>query len=75
VRDPFEGVDPDRKYTHPAWTYVPNDAPGTHRVLNMAHYEGIVLSVHFFEEDQWSRVEGSAVMVAPGVAFMAAHVF
>jgi hypothetical protein len=74
VGDPFDGVDPDRKYTHPACAYVPSDPPGAHRVLNMAHYEGIVLSVHFFT-DQWRRVEGSAVMVAPGVAFTAAHVF
>ena len=39
----------------------------------MAHYEGIVLSAHFFT-DTWSRVTGSAVMVAPGIAFTAAHV-
>jgi hypothetical protein len=71
--NPFEGVDPNRQFACPAHTYVPNDPPGVYRLPNMAHYEGIVLSVHYFTE-KWSRVDGSAVMVAPGIAFTAAHV-
>jgi Trypsin-like peptidase domain len=51
----------------------PNDPPGVYPVNNMAHYNGVFLSVHFVT-DEWSTVEGSAVMVAPGVAFAAAHV-
>jgi hypothetical protein len=39
----------------------------------MAHYDGVVLSVHFTMDD-WSTVEGSAVMIAPGIAVAAAHV-
>lgn len=41
----------------------------------MAKYDGVLLSVHFFSElSDWNTVEGSAVLVAPGVAITAAHV-
>jgi trypsin-like peptidase len=73
VLNPFKGVDPSRTFTIQPGIFVPNDPPGAYYVSNMAHYEGMVLSVHFFT-DKWSRVEGSAVMVAPGIAFTAAHV-
>ena len=53
--------------------FIPNDAPGTYTVGNMAHYDGILLSVHFWTEEK-QFVEGSAVMVAPGIAIAAAHV-
>jgi hypothetical protein len=53
--------------------FVPNDAPGTYTVHNMAHYDGVLLSVHFSTAEK-QFVEGSAVMVAPGIAIAAAHV-
>jgi hypothetical protein len=73
VLDPFEGVDPNRVFNFEAGVFVPNDPPGVYPVHNMAHYDGALLSVHFIA-DGWSMVEGSAVMVAPGIAFAAAHV-
>ncbi len=39
----------------------------------MAHYRGLLLSVHFVTET-WGTLEGSAVMVAPGIAITATHV-
>lgn len=53
--------------------FVPNDPPGAYQIGNMAHYDGVILSVHF-KGDTWSTVEGSAVMIAPGIALAAAHV-
>jgi hypothetical protein len=56
--------------------YVPNDPPGvgTLRVENMAHYEGLLLGVLFLEKYKCG-VFGSAVMVAPGIAVTATHIF
>jgi len=73
VDDPFEGIDPNKEFHFESGVFVPNDPPGVYPVFNMAHYEGILLSVHFFT-DEWKRMEGSAVMVAPGIAFAATHV-
>lgn len=73
VLDPFEGVDPNRQFNFECAVYVPNDPPGVNFVRNMAHYNGLLLSLHVLT-DEMSRVEGSAVMVAPGVAYTAAHV-
>jgi hypothetical protein len=52
----------------------PNEPSGAYLIENMASFHGAVLSVHFFTKE-WNTVEGSAVMVAPGIAFGAAHVF
>ena len=73
VQDPFDGIDPDRKIYVEMGMFTPNDPPGVYAVHDMAHYDGMVLSVHFFTE-KWSSVEGTAVMVAPGIAIAAAHV-
>jgi hypothetical protein len=73
VLNPFAGVDPKRAFNFEHGVFVPNDPPGVYPVHNMAHYDGVLLSVHFIT-DAWSTVEGSAVMVAPGIAFAAAHV-
>ncbi len=75
VLDPFDGLDPATPIQIDRKTFVPIAPPGVGpRLLrNMAHYEGVLLSVHFIEDGR-SRVEGSAVMVAPGIAFMATHV-
>ncbi len=73
VLNPFDGVDPNRVFNFETGVFVPNDPPGVYPVHNMAHYDGVLLSVHFIT-DGWSTVEGSAVMVAPGIAFAAAHV-
>jgi hypothetical protein len=55
------------------YRFVPNDPPGVYRIDNMAHYNGVLLSVHF-GTNEWTTVEGSAVMVAPGIALAGAHV-
>jgi hypothetical protein len=73
VANPFEGVGPDTRFVIEQGVFVPNDPPGAYPVHNMAHYDGALLSVHFVG-DTWSTMEGSAVMVAPGVALAAAHV-
>jgi hypothetical protein len=73
VSNPFEGLGPDTKIHIEQGVFVPNDPPGVYPIYNMAHYNGVLLSVHF-ATDTWSTVEGSAVMVAPGIAFAAAHV-
>jgi hypothetical protein len=75
VSDPFDGLNPATSIHIDGKTFVPNDPPGVGpRLLpNMAHYEGVLLSVHFIEDER-NKVEGSAVMVAPGIAFMATHV-
>jgi hypothetical protein len=55
--------------------FTPGDPPGVGAMMlpNMAHYQGVVLSVHFVAEGR-NCLYGSAVMVAPGIAFMATHV-
>ena len=73
VSNPFEGVGPDTQIQIEQGVFVPNDPPGVYPIHNMAHYHGVLLSVHF-ATNTWSTVEGSAVMVAPGIAFAAAHV-
>ncbi len=58
------------------WVFVANDPPGLHEVMNLAHYGGIVLSIGFFQDNgTWNTVEGSAVMVGPGIVATATHVF
>ena len=71
--DPFEGVDSSIPLQFGQATFTPNDPPGIHRIANMAHYRGLLLSVHFVTET-WGTLEGSAVMVAPGIAITATHV-
>ena len=73
VSNPFEGADSSALINIEQGVFVPNDPPGVYVVENMAHYDGVLLSVHFLH-DEWSTVEGSAVMIAPGIAFAAAHV-
>jgi hypothetical protein len=73
VSNPFEGADQNVPINIEQGIFVPNDPPGVYVVNNMAHYNGALLSVHFLT-DEWSTVEGTAVMVAPGIAFSAAHV-
>jgi hypothetical protein len=73
VSNPFEGVDPDTQIYIEQGRFVPNDPPGVYPVHNLAHYNGVLLSVHFVTEDS-TRIDGSAVMVAPGIAVTAAHV-
>ena len=74
VSNPFEGENSSRPINIEQGVFVPNDPPGVYVVNDMAHYQGALLSVHFLKEKEWSTVEGSAVMVAPGIAFTAAHV-
>ena len=73
VTNPFEGIDPGATFNIEQGVFVPNDPPGVYPIYNMAHYDGMLLSVHF-STDKWSTVEGSAVMVGPGIAIAAAHV-
>jgi hypothetical protein len=66
---------PDVKLVIDQGVFVPNDPPGSYVIQDMAKYDGVLLSVHFFSElSDWNTVEGSAVLVAPGVAITAAHV-
>jgi hypothetical protein len=75
VSNPFESENSNRTINIEQGVFVPNDPPGVYIVENMAHYNGVLLSVHFHSQtEEWTTVEGSAVMVAPGVAFAAAHV-
>jgi hypothetical protein len=71
IRNPRDGAGSDINIE--TGVFVPNDPPGVYRIDNMAHYNGVLLSVHF-ATDTWSTVEGSAVMVAPGIALAAEHV-
>ena len=71
--DPTESMGPDEQIHIEQGVFVPNDPPGIYPVYNLAHYNGTLLSIHFHAED-WMTVEGSAVMVAPGIAITAAHV-
>ena len=73
VSNPFEGLDPATQIQIERRVFVPNDPLGVYPIYNMAHYDGVLLSVHF-ATNTWSTVEGSAVMVAPGVAIASAHV-
>lgn len=73
VSKPFDGLDPATVFEIVHSRYIPNDPPGVHSVNNLAFYDGILLSVHF-STNKWSTVEGSAVMVAPGVALASTHV-
>jgi hypothetical protein len=72
ISNPFEDL-ADPPFNVEQRVFVPNDPPGAYTIENMAHYHGTVLSVHYCT-DEWNSVEGSAVMVAPGIAFTAAHV-
>src|SRR5271166_788752 len=73
IANPFEGVDSSIPLQFEPATFTPNDPPGIYRIANMAHYRGLLLSVHFVTET-WGTLEGSAVMVAPGIAITATHV-
>jgi hypothetical protein len=55
------------------YRFIPTDPPEVYLIDNMAHYNGVLLSVHF-GTNEWTTVEGSAVMVAPGIALTGAHV-
>jgi hypothetical protein len=75
VADPFHGVAPGTSINIDQWMFKPpNEPSGAYLIENMACFHGAVLSVHFFT-NEWNVVEGSAVMIAPGIAFGAAHVF
>ena len=73
VADPLDGFPHDAKIHIEQGLFVPNDPPGAYPIYDLSHYKGVVLSVHF-RGDTWSTVEGSAVMIAPGIAATAAHV-
>jgi hypothetical protein len=73
VLDPFKDADQNRVFKFEAGGFAPNDPPGVYPIHNMAHYKGVLLSMHFIEDDL-SQVDGSAVMIAPGIALAAAHV-
>jgi hypothetical protein len=45
--NPFEGVGPDTQIQIEQGVFVPNDPPGVYPIHNMAHYNGVFLSVHF----------------------------
>jgi S1-C subfamily serine protease len=70
--DPFDAPDFGRVCIERR-PYVPNDPPGFYEIADMSHYEGMLLSIHFFTS-QWSTIEGSAIMIAPGIALTALHV-
>ncbi len=73
VAKPFEGAPLDTEIHIGQCVFVPNDPIGVYHVEDMSHYRGTLLSVHF-ATSTWSSVEGSAVMVAPGIALTAFHV-
>jgi hypothetical protein len=72
VQSPFDG--PSRKLQLSQGVFVPNDKPGFYEQPDLAWYRGTILTVHLVKEGAWSRVDGSAVMVAPGIAVSAFHV-
>ena len=58
------------------WVFVANDPPGLHEVMNLAHYGAWFLASAFSRTmGTWITVEGSAVMVGPGIVATATHVF
>jgi hypothetical protein len=69
----LDKLDPNMTIKIEQGIFVPNDPPGSYIIQNMAKYNGVLLSVHYFTRD-WNTVEGSAVLVAPGVAITTAHV-
>jgi hypothetical protein len=75
LADPSTVMPPDFAIHIDGKTFTPGGPPGAGALMlpNMAHYEGVVLSVSSVFKDRDS-LYGSAVMVAPGIAFMATHV-
>jgi hypothetical protein len=74
VSSPYDAVPPDTLIHVVHGVFAPNDPPGVYPVHNMAHYDGAVLSVLLVGEE-FGTVVGSAVMIAPGIALTAAHIF
>ena len=73
VSRPYANAAPDTPIHIEQGVFVPNDPAGFYEIKNIGHYDGTVLSLHFFKDD-WSTIEGSAVMIAPGIALTATHV-
>ena len=53
--------------------FNPDPVLGLLEVANMAHYKGALAYIVFWRDD-WSTVEGSAVVIGPGLAVTALHV-
>ena len=53
--------------------FTPDPVIGLLEVANMAHYKGSQAYIAFWR-DNWSTVEGSAVVIGPGLAVTALHV-
>jgi len=73
ARNPYRSGEcvhfPELLYIRP----VPEKRPSSGRVSNPHGYKGTLLHVHL-EGGTWGTIEGTAVMVAPGVALTASHV-
>jgi hypothetical protein len=54
-------------------TFPISTPEGEYQVLNWDHFQGVLLSLQIID-GSYSYVHGSAVLVAPGVAFAARHV-
>ena len=51
VSNPFEGEHSSTPINIEQGVFVPNDPPGVYIINNMAHYDGVLLSVHFVTEE------------------------
>lgn len=54
-------------------TFTPDPTLGMREVANLAYYQGLIGFIAFFKDD-WSTIEGSAVLVGPGAALTGFHV-
>lgn len=56
-------------------SFSPDPVQGMREVANFAHYKGLLGFISFYQDDgNWNTVEGSAVLVGPGIALTAWHV-
>lgn len=72
--DPIGDLKDGTSFSISASTFRGNRAADLFALPTPGEFDGAVLSLHFLWEDRHSA-EASAVMVAPGVALTAAHVF
>lgn len=90
VPDAVDNLPEDTSLDFEFGQWFPNGPHGMWIRNNLGYYRGMLLSVHFEgrqdrrrpgapaqsekESAQWSTCEGSAILVAPGIAITAAHV-
>jgi hypothetical protein len=75
----LDNLDPSISVNLESSVFVPNGPIGSWQVEDMGHYRGVVMSLHIQgkgsdNKETWGTVEGSAVLVGPGIAMVAAHV-